>query len=433
MVTSLCLLVSSLLGTETPERVPGGDELVSEIRYAVDERNRVSLQVHLVNRSQRELNMSLPVGTPFGVGADGTGVLLAKETVISLQPGETWEQKLPALAIGPLTQKTGAAGPVDITQVEPAIGQLIEIIKQSEQGTTEADPLEIARWVLGGRDDASLEQQKEAIFEAGGESLWNDIQRTRSRLTPVPGPPLAPSNIAVALGMELMTPTAEFQQHAGISGGTSVTHVASGSIAARLGIRRGDVIHTVNDLEVEDPDGLEQMLRAAARQSAVKLRILDQASSRELTLPLPRFGQRYQHPSGVFSVPIPEGWFVVAAHRNTVADQNFDSLTSPDGRQVMIVYRSFMPASDREDLFAYEAAKMREADRLSQARRERFSLRDHTAFRVFYRTANQQEVVSRVAFFGPGAIFVINCVHPTSANDALPTEMREALQGLHFQ
>ena len=80
--------------------------------------------------------------------------------------------------------------------------------------------------------------------------------------SPVQGATVA--NLSPALADEINVDM--FQQ------GVVVTRVAGNSLAARLGIRPGDVLLSLNDQKIETVDDLKQILRSPTRQWTIKLR-----------------------------------------------------------------------------------------------------------------------------------------------------------------
>ncbi|MCA9266710.1 MAG: hypothetical protein KDA60_22785, partial [Planctomycetales bacterium] len=142
---------------------------------------------------------------------------------------------------------------------------------------------------------------------------------------------------------------------------------------------------------------------------------------------------RYRHPGGVYSFPIPDGWFVLRGRRNRVVDDKFDTVIHPDGREMMIVLRASVSAPQGEStLRTYEADKWSEANRIDQARRERLILAGMPAFRVTYRSPDTPESISRVAFVHERQLLVINCVHATMQDGGLPMAIKQSLSQLRL-
>jgi S1-C subfamily serine protease len=168
--------------------LPGEDELKAEVAYEVDGSRHVQLQIRLENRGERNIALDLPRGMAFGVADTGVNVLLAMPAEIQLPPGGVWQRRLPGLATGPLREPRGAAG------LEETDGHLLERTRQlaniyalADEGKLTSDPYEVAHWVLPqvGRAEVGLAMQREAIVNAGGESLWNDV-RASLILSPAP-------------------------------------------------------------------------------------------------------------------------------------------------------------------------------------------------------------------------------------------------------
>lgn len=436
-------------------RVPGTDELTTEIRYSVEGPRSVTLDLRLGNIGERDLQFTLPVGTPFGVGDAGIGVLLGEEVEVELAPGRTWRRKIRALPIGPIRTPTGQAGPVKIEQVSDALDRLVAVLELRRQGKIESDPLDVAGWLLSGDalegNGSHLDAMRSDIVAAGGERLWQDIVLASgavpsrgedrpaniampTRPQPVDAGPADSMRVAEMIGLTLDMVPSRTRDELRIGGGARVASVAAGSIAERQGLKPGEVIYLLEESQVPSPTGLEQMLRDSNGRPDVTIRVLDQVSSREVILPLPQVGQRYEHPGRQFSLPVPEGWFVIRGHRNRVVDENFDTLLSPDGREVMIVYRAAMEAPNGEaNLRAYEAEKVAEANRTSRASRERIEIAGRHGFRVHYRLDQTNETISRVAFVHGRKLCVINCVHPSTPSDALPSAIEQALSGIQLK
>ncbi len=89
------------------------------------------------------------------------------------------------------------------------------------------------------------------------------------------------------LGMTLQKLTPELAQQLGYENakGVVVTAVESGSLAARAGIRRGDLIEEVNRTEVGDPDQVKKLI-SESKKKTVLLLVRQGEASRYLALKL---------------------------------------------------------------------------------------------------------------------------------------------------
>lgn len=89
------------------------------------------------------------------------------------------------------------------------------------------------------------------------------------------------------LGMKLQKLTEDLAEQFGYEGadGVLVTEVEAGSVAARAGIRRGDLIEEVNRTEVSEPAQVKKLIKATTKKTALLL-VRQGDASRYLALKL---------------------------------------------------------------------------------------------------------------------------------------------------
>ena len=286
-------------------------------------------------------------------------------------------------------------------------------------------------WVVAGEEGKRLYRIRS---EATPEPMRPVVNRPTSK-PPVAVPPAAGdvASIAQALGMTTMDPTAESLRHAGIAGGASVIRVAKRSVADRIGIEPGMILYHVDGLAATSPEKLEQLLKAQLPKGMATVRGVTESSSFRFEIPLPLHGRQYAHPMRAYAMPIPGGWFLLENYRNTAADQQFDTLVSPDGKHAVIIARSGVAVTDPvKDLARYEAEKLVDARKFQVSGLERSPIGGTSAFRVYYHVPKGDFVVSRMSFVQGSQRYVINVVSYDTNDKDLPQAVKTMIAGLRL-
>ena len=141
MILTPAILCLTLLCAQDDRRVPGSDELMTNLHFSVVDARHVQLDINLGNTGQRRLELTMPEGTPFGIGDAGAGLLLAEEVQVVIEPGKIWQKQVRAIPIGKISVTEGVAGPSDLARIESALDQFAGVMELAKSCRTAASVL----------------------------------------------------------------------------------------------------------------------------------------------------------------------------------------------------------------------------------------------------------------------------------------------------
>jgi len=145
-------------------------------------------------------------------------------------------------------------------------------------------------------------------------------------------------------------------------------------------------------------------------------------------------GAWYQHPQGIYRVPLAQGWQVLRGVRGKVKDERFDTLVDPTQQYSILCWRSSEKVSDEmAALKKYREEKLTELASNKNVHAAGMSINRVPMMRITYQISADC-MVSRISAVKNGQRIVINTVSPLGqASGQLPRLMEDLIAGIQFQ
>ena len=249
---------------------------------------------------------------------------------------------------------------------------------------------------------------------------------------------LASVDLMSVYSLELKNPSSSVLQEVGVERAAVIAGLNANSIASKLSLQVGDVIMRVGDHPVLGPQDVAEKLKAefVAGKKSVSIGVtrISEKISMHVDLPFPSCGERYSTADGAYGFQIPEGWFLVHGKRNTLIDEVFDSIFSPDVQTIVIVARNGIAVSNPvADLKTYENEKLAQARAYRDVKSEPLLIAGSLGFRVSYLHPTKPMAVSRFAFVSSTKRYVINVVMINSKNGGLSEPINALIESIAWQ
>jgi hypothetical protein len=145
-------------------------------------------------------------------------------------------------------------------------------------------------------------------------------------------------------------------------------------------------------------------------------------------------GAWYQHPQGIYRVPLAKDWQVLRGVRGKVKDEQFDTLVDPTRQYSILCWRSSEKVSDEMTaLTKYREEKLAELTSEKNVHAAGMSINRVPMMRITYQTS-ADSMVSRISAVKNGQRIVINTVSPLGpASGQLPKLIDDLIAGIQFQ
>lgn len=144
-------------------------------------------------------------------------------------------------------------------------------------------------------------------------------------------------------------------------------------------------------------------------------------------------GAWYQHPQGIYRVPLGPGWQVLRGVRGKEKDEQFDTLVDPTRQYSILCWRSSEKVSDEmAALKKYREEKLAELASNKNVHAAGMSINRVPMMRITYPTAADR-MVSRISAVKNGQRIVINTVSPIgSTAGQLPKLVEDLIAAIEF-